>query len=148
MKPPSLDVLEIRLWVRETEPIVVRARVVRATKLIEGFNDIGAQFLPGGDGEHLSADGTMRFASERTQLTGTLRFFNERAGTPMSPNIASALTGIDSLGLQQPQSAMQYTAGFRALDTGLPSRCCWSARRGSSSPALWGCASSARSIQQ
>jgi anti-sigma regulatory factor (Ser/Thr protein kinase) len=42
-----LDVVQIRLWVGESEPIVVRARVVRATKLIEGFHDIGAQFLPG-----------------------------------------------------------------------------------------------------
>jgi outer membrane cobalamin receptor len=75
-----------------------------------------AQFVPGGDGEHLSADGSVRVATDRTQLSGMLRILNERAGAPMN-SLMSTLTGIDSLPIQKPQSALQYTAGLRAQFT-------------------------------
>ncbi len=75
------------------------------------------QFVPAGDAHHLAADGSVRYTSSRTQITGTLRFFDEQAGTPISPLLVRTVTGLDNLATQDPQAAMQYTAGFRAQFT-------------------------------
>lgn len=42
-----LEVVQLRLAVGEGEAITVRAQVLRATKLIEGFYDVGARFVLG-----------------------------------------------------------------------------------------------------
>jgi iron complex outermembrane receptor protein len=80
------------------------------------------ELIPGGYARHLSADGTLRWIRSRSLFTGTLRFFTEEAGTPISPLLGSTGTQppmilSSTATAADPQSVIQYTAGINATFT-------------------------------
>jgi hypothetical protein len=86
-----------------------------------GFGSVG-EFVPEGDSRHISASGNARLVGARSIVTGTARFFTERAGVPANPllsgvvrppaDTASPTPGADAEG---PQTVRQYTAGVTTM---------------------------------
>lgn len=86
------------------------------------FGSVG-EFIPGGYARHVAASGSARQVRSRSILTGTLRFFAERAGAPPSPLLPDAASQGMALGATgasastptgSDQSVVQYTLGMQA----------------------------------
>ncbi|MBI4502014.1 MAG: TonB-dependent receptor [Gemmatimonadetes bacterium] len=71
-------------------------------------------YIPGAYQRHFGASAAARSVGAHSLLTGTLRFFAERAGSPVSPLLPASIMGFQPrvTGTRTtPQSLVEYTAG-------------------------------------
>lgn len=96
----------------------------RSAGLNVDFGSVG-EFIPGGYSRHVTASGSARQVRSRSILTGTLRFFAERAGSALSPLLSDSQAAVQqmptgpgpaptSTAAAGEQSVMQYTLGMTA----------------------------------
>ncbi len=80
-----------------------------ATVNLEG-SGIG-EYIPGAYQRLFAGTGVARVVTPQTILTGTFRYFTEKAGTPTSPLLAASHIASKPAGGSPDQSVSQYTVG-------------------------------------
>jgi hypothetical protein len=88
----------------------------RSAQIDLAAGTLGA-FYPGASSEHVQANGGLRLVGSRTIVTGTARYFFDRAGASVNPLLVDSTPGPgggplpSAAGAAPPQSLTEYTVG-------------------------------------